>query len=295
MIRLIAVFIPFFVIILNSCGSIMFDSTSKQIVDARSTKKISNHSLVQATKPNNIHNLEYLENENKKLQELNNYYAYKIKSLNYTLRKAENDYVLYNRKTSDELNSYKIAISMLEEKRSQEVSELKDKYLLSESSRQMLLKNYQQASQLYQQLYDNGHLEIQNDYCDSLYYSAKQRNRSEYDSIINELTLAITICDHKEAKSEYTRFTKTINQTKNTPEQSTSTSSTVHYSYNLSSSHRSPTSNKNRSNNQTITSQTTSTKKGCVILCCDGSVSHSQHRRGTCSHHHGVCDWNYCR
>lgn len=28
------------------------------------------------------------------------------------------------------------------------------------------------------------------------------------------------------------------------------------------------------------------------ILCCDGSVSYSQHRRGTCSHHGGVCNWN---
>lgn len=31
---------------------------------------------------------------------------------------------------------------------------------------------------------------------------------------------------------------------------------------------------------------------GTVIRCCDGSISHSQSRRGTCSHHGGVCDWN---
>jgi hypothetical protein len=26
-------------------------------------------------------------------------------------------------------------------------------------------------------------------------------------------------------------------------------------------------------------------------LCGDGSVSFSEHRRGTCSHHHGVAHW----
>ena len=26
-------------------------------------------------------------------------------------------------------------------------------------------------------------------------------------------------------------------------------------------------------------------------LCCDGTYSYSEHRRGTCSWHHGVCVW----
>ena len=29
-----------------------------------------------------------------------------------------------------------------------------------------------------------------------------------------------------------------------------------------------------------------------VIRCCDGSTSYSKSRRGTCSHHNGVCNWN---
>jgi len=28
------------------------------------------------------------------------------------------------------------------------------------------------------------------------------------------------------------------------------------------------------------------------IRCCDGSISYSTSRRGTCSHHGGVCNWN---
>ena len=30
---------------------------------------------------------------------------------------------------------------------------------------------------------------------------------------------------------------------------------------------------------------------GATALCCDGSYSYSAHRRGTCSHHGGVCQW----
>ncbi|WP_246281870.1 DUF3761 domain-containing protein [Fodinicola acaciae] len=26
-------------------------------------------------------------------------------------------------------------------------------------------------------------------------------------------------------------------------------------------------------------------------MCRDGTYSYSQHRRGTCSHHHGVATW----
>ncbi|MCR9171660.1 MAG: DUF3761 domain-containing protein [bacterium] len=31
---------------------------------------------------------------------------------------------------------------------------------------------------------------------------------------------------------------------------------------------------------------------GYVIRCCDGTTSYSKSRRGTCSHHGGVCNWN---
>lgn len=30
---------------------------------------------------------------------------------------------------------------------------------------------------------------------------------------------------------------------------------------------------------------------GATARCRDGSYSYSQHRRGTCSHHHGVAQW----
>lgn len=30
---------------------------------------------------------------------------------------------------------------------------------------------------------------------------------------------------------------------------------------------------------------------GATAKCRDGSYSHSKHRRGTCSHHHGVARW----
>ncbi|MEU7146978.1 DUF3761 domain-containing protein [Streptomyces sp. NPDC045456] len=35
----------------------------------------------------------------------------------------------------------------------------------------------------------------------------------------------------------------------------------------------------------------TSHPAGATALCNDGTYSYSQHRRGTCSHHHGVATW----
>ncbi len=39
------------------------------------------------------------------------------------------------------------------------------------------------------------------------------------------------------------------------------------------------------------TSTKTINTTGAIARCADGTLSYSQHRRGTCSHHGGVADW----
>lgn len=39
----------------------------------------------------------------------------------------------------------------------------------------------------------------------------------------------------------------------------------------------------------------TSCRVYATAICCDGSISYSSHRQGTCSHHGGVCTWSPCR
>lgn len=271
MFRYAIYFVPFLLLLLPSCEAVFFTKHSQR------TAALTND-IVKDSQSNNKDN----SHLNQQITELSSYikiltHNYNVLQHEYDTYKADTSSKIKNLNSSNtqmqtQITTYKEEIQRLQ----QQLEEEHLQYLLSESSKQMLLKNYAEALPIYREIYNSGNLNVRSEYCDCLYYSAKQNSSSNDKESLDYLALAIKICDHSKSKKEYKKRT--------TPK---SAKHRIRYS---SGSH-----SKSSKSYHTSSPQDTNIPKNCAIRCCDGTLSYSKHRRGTCSHHGGVCDWEYCR